>query len=81
MTTQEWRRKLKAAHLCRDCKKQDAYTLSGRTRCAECAEREAEAQRKRRKEKNILFSRSKQMTKIWTHFCSLLVVTVVSRSR
>lgn len=50
MTIQEYRQRLKAAHLCRDCKKQDAYTLSGRTRCAECAEREAEAQRKRRKE-------------------------------
>ena len=35
-------------HLCRDCKKQDAYTLSGRTRCFECAERDRQQHRKRR---------------------------------
>ena len=48
MTTAEWRKRLKEAHLCRDCKKQDAYTLGGRTRCAECAARHAAYNRKSR---------------------------------
>lgn len=30
---------LKSQNRCVDCTKQDAYTLSGRTHCAECAER------------------------------------------
>lgn len=30
---------LKRLHLCVNCKKQDAYTLSGRPRCYECTER------------------------------------------
>ena len=39
MTESEYRAKLKANHICRDCKKTDAYTLAGRTYCAECAEK------------------------------------------
>ena len=39
MDNSEWYAKLKALHLCKDCKKQDAYTLSGRTYCYECAEK------------------------------------------
>ncbi len=40
MTEKEYRHKLKQAHLCRDCKKQDAYTLGGRTYCFDCAEKQ-----------------------------------------
>lgn len=48
MTNAEWRKRLKAAHLCRECKKQDAYTLGGRTYCAECAALTPEAGEKGR---------------------------------
>lgn len=48
MTVAEYRKRLKAAHLCRECKKVDAYTLGGRTMCAECAERHAARERARR---------------------------------
>lgn len=50
MTETEWRKCLKAAHLCRECKKQDAYTLGGRTYCAECAAKGAERKRKARQD-------------------------------
>lgn len=40
MERSEWYAKLKEFHLCRDCKKQDAYTLAGHTRCYECAEKD-----------------------------------------
>ena len=46
MTEKEWRTRLKEAHLCRNCKQQDAYTLGGRTYCAECAAKEAERKRR-----------------------------------
>ena len=36
MTEAEWRKRLKAAHMCLDCGKQDAYTLNGYTCCYEC---------------------------------------------
>ena len=45
MTESEWRKRKKAAHICRDCGKQDAYTLGGRTYCAECAEKGAAKKR------------------------------------
>lgn len=51
MTEAEWRKRLKAAHICRDCGKQDAYTLGGRTYCAECAAKGAAAKRKWRQER------------------------------
>ena len=44
----EWHRMLKAAHICRDCKGQDAYTLGGRTYCAECAAKMAAKKREAR---------------------------------
>lgn len=44
----EWTRQLKANHLCVDCKQQDAYTLNGRARCFECAEKYARECRERR---------------------------------
>lgn len=45
----EWRRMLKEAHICRGCRKQDAYTLGGRTYCHECAEKMAEKKREERR--------------------------------
>lgn len=48
MTDREYRDLLHRNHLCRYCKRQDAYTLSGHVLCAECAENEREGQRKRR---------------------------------
>ena len=48
MTDKEYRDLLHENHLCRYCKRQDAYTLNGRVLCAKCAERERESQRKRR---------------------------------
>ena len=48
MTEQEYRASLKRHHICRNCKQTDAYTLAGRTYCAECAEKDAEKKRKLR---------------------------------
>lgn len=45
MTYAEWKRKLHAAHLCTECKKQDAYTLGGRWHCADCAEKRNKRQK------------------------------------
>lgn len=39
MTEAEYRALKKKHHICRDCGAQDAYTLAGRTYCAECAEK------------------------------------------
>ena len=50
MTESEYRAKLKANHICRDCKQTDAYTLAGRTYCADCAEKMANRQREKRSE-------------------------------
>ena len=50
MTESEYREKLKANHICRDCKQTDAYTLAGRTYCAECAEKMANRKREKRSE-------------------------------
>lgn len=50
----EWRAMLKAAHICRGCNQTDAYTLNGRTYCAECAAKNAAAkQRWRERHPNI----------------------------
>ena len=45
MTEQEWRALKKKHHICRECGKQDAYTFGGRSRCAECAQKDAERKR------------------------------------
>lgn len=37
---------LKELHICRECGEQDAYTLNGRTVCADCAAKLAEYKRK-----------------------------------
>ena len=50
MTESEYRAKLKANHICRDCKQTDAYTLAGRTYCAECAEKMANRKKGKRQE-------------------------------
>ena len=40
MKSNEYRRLLKKHHLCRECKQQDVYTLTGRTSCFKCSEKE-----------------------------------------
>lgn len=50
MLEAEYRKKLKQHHICRDCKKIDAYTLSGRTYCYECAEKNRIAKEKARQD-------------------------------
>ena len=50
MTESEYRAKLKAHHICRECKKTDAYTLAGRTYCADCAKKMANRKREKRTE-------------------------------
>ena len=47
---QKWRELLRKNHLCLDCKKMDAYTLNGRPKCAECAEKDALRHKKWRTE-------------------------------
>lgn len=44
--TNKTRALLKELHICRECGEQDAYTLHGRTVCADCAARLAEYKRK-----------------------------------
>ena len=50
MTESEYRAKLKANHICLDCKQNDANTLTGRTYCAECAEKMANRKKEKRSE-------------------------------
>lgn len=62
MDLAEYRKKLKRAHVCRDCKTQDAYTLAGRTYCFDCAEKQRIAKQNARedpakKEKMLLQKR------------------------
>lgn len=38
---------LKAHHMCKECKQQDAYTLAGRSRCYDCARKAREDARRR----------------------------------
>lgn len=40
MTESEFRALRKNAHICRDCGKEDAYTIYGRTYCFDCAEKQ-----------------------------------------
>ena len=42
------RQTLKILHRCRECGKQDAFTLIGRTRCADCVEKDTEQRRRKR---------------------------------
>jgi hypothetical protein len=48
MTGYEWRKLLRKNHICRQCKRQDAYTLAGHPLCFECTEKDRINQRKRR---------------------------------
>lgn len=50
MTQAEYRAMLKRNHFCVRCRKQDAYTLGGRTYCFECAEKNRLAQAEARKD-------------------------------
>lgn len=73
MTQKEYRKLLKQNHICRNCKKQDAYTLNGRTYCAECAEKNAEQKRNARKkdggEKDRIACRKHQEKNRKEHKC------------
>lgn len=73
MNLSEYRKLLKEHHICRDCKEQDAYTLAGRTYCAECAEKMAEGARKRRArdggEKNRIACQKWKQKNIEEHKC------------
>ena len=51
MTEAEWRGKLKAAHICLDCRRQDGYTLGGHNYCYECNAKRNEKARAYREEK------------------------------
>ena len=42
----ETRKLLKKFHMCRECRKTDAYTLAGHARCADCVEKDTEYHRK-----------------------------------
>jgi len=44
--TRAWRGDLKRHHLCVWCKQEDAYTMTGRALCAECAQKQAARLRK-----------------------------------
>ena len=50
MNIAEFRAIRKKAGVCRDCGKEDAYTMGGRTLCADCAEKSAKAKREARKD-------------------------------
>ena len=63
MTESEYREKLKAHHICRDCKQTDAYTLAGRTYCAECAEKMANRKKEKRQESREEYNA--QMAEYW----------------
>lgn len=53
MTRKEYYRLLKAHHICPSCKQQDAYTLAGRTYCAECAEKRRAQRHEARKNPDV----------------------------
>ena len=50
MTIAEFRALRKRAGVCRDCGQEDAYTMNGRTLCADCAEKNARQKREARKD-------------------------------
>ena len=69
----DYQNKLKKHHLCIRCRKQDAYTIAGRSLCFECAE----YQRKRQKtkyeqdrEKFLSWNREKRLECIKNNICS-----------
>ena len=43
LTVKTFRQMRKKAHICRDCGKEDAYTMVGKTYCAECTEKNRKA--------------------------------------
>ena len=76
MTVKEFRQKRKKAGVCRDCGKVDAYTMSGRTYCYECAEKGAEKKRLARqnpekRERMLEQHRQMQLRYEQAHKCKL----------
>lgn len=69
----EYIEKLKKYHLCVRCKKQDAYTLAGRSCCSECAEYARERYRLHsgeNKEKKRKYNLAKRQECIKNNICS-----------
>ena len=69
----EWRKQLKEHHLCVDCRKQDAFTLGGRPKCAECAAKDsARVLKKRRLDPKPNRDSAKARRQLWRdeHKCS-----------
>lgn len=60
--TNKW---IKQHHLCKDCWQKDAYTLSGRTYCAECAAKNAERKREKRANNAEVRHKEFEMHKKW----------------
>lgn len=68
----EWRKMLVKNHLCRNCGKQDAYTIAGRSYCADCAEwyRNYRATRPREeKERQNANARQRRIELVANHVC------------
>ena len=73
MNDREYIQKLKKHHMCVKCKKQDAYTLAGRSYCCECAEYKRKWQEtnyKQNHEKILSRKREKRLECINNNICS-----------
>lgn len=58
------RETLKILHRCRECGKQDAFTLAGRTRCADCVEKDTERRCRKRGYKRLWKRLPKEMPEV-----------------
>lgn len=56
----EWNRRLKEAHMCRDCRKQDAYTFSGHVYCYECNQKRNEKAKRYREQNRESINRKRK---------------------
>ena len=73
MYDREYIQKLKMHHMCVKCKKQDAYTLGGRSLCFDCAEYYRRRQKtyvEQNKEKVLSRNRAKRIKCIKNNICS-----------
>lgn len=74
ITTSNYRKMLKKNGICRECKKQDAYTIGGRTLCYECSEKQRLYKQEKRKlpeyrERMLYSSRKRRARLIDEHKC------------
>lgn len=73
MYDRDYQDKLKKHHLCIRCRKQDSYTLAGRSLCFECAEYYRERQKtnyKQDREKVLSLNYEKRLECINNNLCS-----------